>query len=576
MKQYIGEYVTPYLKKYRAMIGWTIFFGTLALLSAAMLTFTSGYLISRTSERPETILMVYVPIVAVRTFGISRSVFKYVERLLGHNAVLKMLADMRVKLYQALEPQALFIRERFKTGDLLGAVADDIEHLQDVYIRTIFPTLIGLFVFVFAAGGLATQDPLFALIMSGLMLIVAFVYPLVSLYMLKKHQTTSKRLHSQLYESFTDALFGVTDWMISGRKKTYTEQFLQEAKASDEAEKKLDYWHQSRTFQLQLITGALVIIVGCWAGLQAANGHLTPTYIAAFTLVVMPIMEALIPISHAVERVPVYEESFRRLDAVKQQTYEEFEGDVLLETIERPVISVENVSYTYPGSERLAVDHVDLTIRPGEKIAILGRSGAGKSTLLQLILGLAKPTEGRVTIGDYESERFGTSIYDVVSVLNQKPYLFATSVANNIRLGSQEATDERIQRVVQDVQLSDYLSSLPNGLDTQMEETGQRFSGGERQRIALSRILLKDTPIVVLDEPTVGLDPATERQLLETMYDALEEKTVLHITHHLTYIEKMDRIVFMDEGRIAMIGSHEQLYATNERYRNLYELDRGL
>ena len=117
----------------------------LTVFGASMLTFTSGYLISRASQRPENILMIYVPVVLVRTFGISRAVTHYLERLAGHNAVLKILSQMRVKLYGVLEPQALFIRSRFQTGDLLGTLADDIEHLQDVYIRTIFPTLVALF-----------------------------------------------------------------------------------------------------------------------------------------------------------------------------------------------------------------------------------------------------------------------------------------------------------------------------------------------------------------------------------------------------------------------------------------------
>src|SRR5699024_7279607 len=163
------------------MILSTILLGTLTILSTAMLTFKSGYIISSTSERPETILLVYIPIVAVRTFGISRAALRYVERLLGHNAVLKIIADMRVQLYHVLEPQALFIRSRFQTGDLLGALADDIEHLQDVYIRTLFPTVIGLFLFSFSVIVLAIYDWKFALIMAVLLAIVTFICPMLSL-----------------------------------------------------------------------------------------------------------------------------------------------------------------------------------------------------------------------------------------------------------------------------------------------------------------------------------------------------------------------------------------------------------
>lgn len=573
---YTQRYILPYVRKYKAAMGWTVFFGFLALLSAALLTFTSGYLISRTSERPETILLVYIPIVMVRTFGISRSVFRYVERLLGHNAVLKILADMRVKLYRALEPQALFIRERFKTGDLLGTLADDIEHLQDVYIRTIFPTLIGLMMFVFAIGSLLTVDPLFAFFMLVAMSVVAFVYPLISLYLFKKHQTRAKTLHGQLYDTLTDALFGISDWIISGRKKQFVDGFLTDAASSVDAERKLDEWNQTRTMQLQIFTGVLVIIVGFWAGNAAADGLIAPTYIAAFTLAIMPIMEAIIPISHAVERIPVYEQSLQRIEKIEETMIEPIPSQIDIATIKQPVISFENVTFRYPGSEGPAVEQIDLTIRHGEKVAILGKSGAGKSTLLQLLLGQFIPTEGHVRIDQYEAHQFGDDIFEVASVLNQKPYLFATSVLNNIRLGRADATDDEIEHVVEDVGLHDYLATLEHGLHTQMEESGQRFSGGERQRIALSRILLKNDPIVVLDEPTVGLDPETERDLVHTMLENLQQQTVIYITHHLTAIEQMDTIIFMDEGKIDMIGSHEQLYETNARYRRLYELDRAL
>ncbi len=576
MNYYVETYVRPYLKKYSALMIMTIILGALALLSAAALTYTSGYLITRASEKPETILLVYVPIVMVRAFGISRSVLRYIENLLGHDAVLKVLADMRLSLYRALEPQALFIRSKFKTGDLLGALSDDIEHLQDVYIRTIFPTMIGLFIFVFAVIWLAVFDWVFAIFMFLAMSVVVFVYPVISLYILKRQQTISKEQHTHLYQTYTDAILGVSDWIISGRKEEFVDTFLQDAKESDASERKLDYWHQTRMLQLQLYTGVLVVIVGIWAGFQALDGNIAPTYIAAFTLVVMPILEGMIPISHAVERIPVYEESFRRLDAI--ETFKPVDQDraTVDPSFENPAISIDNVSYRYTAEGNEAVKDVTLHIPYGEKIAVLGKSGAGKSTLIQLLLGNLDPTAGTIRIDGQDPTQYGDGIYESVSVLNQKPYLFATSVENNIRLGNHNVPRERIEEIVDAVGLGQYISTLPKKLDTQMEETGQRFSGGERQRIALSRILVKDTPIVVLDEPTIGLDPDTEYDLVDTMLEALEEKTVIWITHHLTGIEKMDRVLFMDDGEIAILGTHEELLQTNERYRRLYELDRGL
>lgn len=569
-----NKYIRPFIKQYKWFMLATVFLGFLTFLTASMLTFTSGFLITRAAEVPYNILMLYVPIVLVRAFGIARPVVRYMERLVGHNTVLKILADMRVRLYDALEPQALFIRSRFPTGDLVGTLADDIEHLQDAYIRTIFPTIVALFLFVFSVTSLAIFDPFFALWIAVCLAVIIVVYPLLSLYFLKKRQIQVKEKRNRLYKMFTDAVLGISDWMISGNKERFIFQFMKESRETNKIEKKLADWNHARTFQLQVISGLILIFVGIWAGFEALEGEILPAYISSFTLVTLPILEGLIPVSNAIEKIPAYQESLERLENIDQ--YNGTQGVVgSFEIATNPVIYFENVDYTYGSNKEPALKNINLTIRPGEKVALLGKSGAGKSTLLQLLIGAMKPDNGTVKIGDLSASRYGEQIYEVISVLNQKPYLFATTVENNIRLGNQEATREEVEDVIRQVKLDQYIHSLPKGLDTQMEESGQRFSGGERQRIALARILLKNTPIVVLDEPTVGLDPLTERDLLDTIFKTLEGKTVILITHHLMGMEKMDQIVFLDNGAISMHGNHRSLLKENERYRKLYRLDLG-
>lgn len=569
------SYILPYLKKYKKLMTATIILGILSVLSASMLTFTSGYLISRASEMPATILLLYIPIVGVRTFGLSRAVTRYLERLAGHNAVLKILSELRVKLYGMLEPQALFIRSRFQTGDLLGTLADDIEHLQDVYIRTIFPTLIGLFLFVYAVTILALFDWLFALWIALCLSVIVFVYPLLSLYFLKKWQRDSKLKRSHLYQTFTDAVFGISDWIISGQKEQFISRFMKDSRGSHDVEKNLAYWNQSRQLQLQIISGLIVLMVGIWAGIEAQQGEILPVYIAAFTLVTLPVIEGLIPLSHAIERIPAYQESLERIESIQAYVSPVKMNDIKVDISKEADLWVKDVFYRYDEQQEDAIKGISLSIPYGQKLALLGKSGAGKSTLLQLLQGAMEPTGGSILINGYKPSDYGEQIYEMIGVLNQKPYLFATTVENNIRLGNQHATQEEIERVIKQVKLDEYIHSLPNGLQTQMEETGQRFSGGERQRIALARILLKDTPIVILDEPTVGLDPETEFELISTILTSLKDKTIIWITHHLIGIEQMDQILFLDKGQIAIQGTHEQLMNTNSRYKQLYKLDRG-
>ncbi|WP_338470542.1 thiol reductant ABC exporter subunit CydC [Niallia sp. XMNu-256] len=575
MKLY-QNYILPYLKQYQKSIILAILFGFLTVLGASLLTFTSGYLISRAAERPENILMVYVPVVLVRTFGISRAVTHYFERLAGHNAVLKILSQMRVKLYSIIEPQALFIRSRFQTGDLLGTLSDDIEHLQDVYIRTIFPTLIGLSLYVAAIISLAVFDWLFALWIAFCLGIIVFLYPLLSLYLLKKRQIQQKQKRAKLYQTLTDTVLGLGDWIISGQKERFIKQFTKDTQENNAIDRTIRYWNQSRAFQLQVITGIILIFMGIWSGNQAHAGLIAPTYIAAFTLVTIPIAESLIPISHAIERFPTYTESLKRIEQIKKYVPESSDIEEKAPVSSSATIQLNDVHYRYEGEQKDTLQQISIVIPQGRKIAILGKSGAGKSTLIQLLLGAHTPTRGRVDINGYTPRQYGEEIFQMVSVLNQKPYLFATTIKNNIRLGNQDATNKEIEQVIKQVQLDQYIHSLPRGYNTNMEESGQRFSGGERQRIALARILLKNTPIVILDEPTVGLDPQTERQLLDTIFTTLQDKTIIWVTHHLIGIEKMDEVLFFDNGHITMKGSHEELLQTNERYRQLYQLDKGI
>lgn len=203
---------------------------------------------------------------------------------------------------------------------------------------------------------------------------------------------------------------------------------------------------------------------------------------------------------------------------------------------------------------------------------MIGRSGAGKSTLLKLIQGVITTKNGKVTYNGKDAGLHQEDTSAIISVLNQSPHLFDTTLRNNLLLGSDDVGENELTAAIKLAQLQDLVNKLPDGLDTFMQETGQRFSGGERQRVALARILLKDTPVVILDEPNASLDPRTEKELLQTIFASLAGKSIIWITHHLVGVEQMDEILFMEAGKIVMRGTHQELLG-NERYRQFYELD---
>lgn len=573
-------WLKPYFKSYFWRFTGIVLLGMLTILTASMLMFTSGFLISKSALRPENILMVYVPIVGVRTFGISRSVVHYVERLVGHDAVLRILSKMRVRLYRILEPQALSIRSRYRTGDILGVLAEDIENLQNVYIRTVFPGIIALFMYILTIIAVGRFDVTFACLAAVYIFVLIFVLPMVSLWITRARHRRLKQERKVLYQKLTDAVMGISDWVISGRSAQFVDSYEADEARVTAIERSLRTWARWRGLLGQLMVGLVVVSAVYWSGQQYAKGAIDATLIAAFVLVVFPLMDAFLPISEAVERVPQYQDSLERLNQISG--HEEVKAqqnpvaeEVLHEAKKSAHIKLSDVSFGYGGvrDAALSLEGVNLDIPQGKRIAIIGRSGAGKSTLLKLIQGVLTPSAGTVTINGTQTEKFGDEMSHVIAVLNQSPHLFDTTVGNNIRLGKLDATEDEVRQAGEAAKLGSLISALPEGYHTPMRETGQRFSGGERQRVALARILLQNTPVVILDEPTVGLDPQTERELLATIFEATQGKTMLWVTHHLTLAQQMDEIIFVDKGRIEMRGTHAELMATSPRYRRLYELD---
>ncbi|WP_243292760.1 thiol reductant ABC exporter subunit CydC [Bacillus sp. FJAT-47783] len=570
-------WIYPYLKENIRLLLFVVFFGLLTVFSAAFLMFTSGFLISKAATRPENLLMIYVPIVAVRAFGITRAVSRYIERLIGHDMVLKILSKMRIKVYQLIEPRVLSSNLSFKTGDVLGMLAEDIERLQDIYLKTVFPSLVGLFLYVLSVLALGFFSWPFAFIMAVHAGVLLFLFPFVSLLVTKANVQRMKAERHGLYERLTDAVMGLSDWQFSGRQTDFISEYEQEEEELSRIEQKHIRFMRWRDSFAQVVVATLFVSMLFWTANESASGNLSHTLIAAFVLVLFPLTETFLPLSDAISEVPAYQDSVDRLSRLSTERIEKQDlNDYVLEKVNRAegvTLKLENVSFRYD-SHHKTLDRLSFSIKQGEKVALLGPSGSGKSTILKLIEGGISPTEGAVTINGVETTTIGSTISNWVAVLNQQPHLFDTTIINNIRLGKRNATDEEVYWAAKQVKLHDYIDSLPDGYETHMHETGMRLSGGQRQRIALARILLQDAPVVILDEPTVGLDPVTENDLLQTIFAVLQDKTVLWITHHLAFVHLTDQVLFLDKGTIQLQGTHQQLMNESERYARFYQLDR--
>lgn len=563
-------WVKPYLQRYKAPLMLAIFLGFCTFFSAGALMFNSGYLISKSASLPENILLVYVPIVLTRAFGVSRPVFRYIERLTSHNWVLKMTSKLRRKLYHTLEKDAMVFKQKYRMGDILGLLAEDIQYIQNLYLRTIFPLIIALILYAFIVIAVGVFSIFFALYLALLLFILVIVLPVWSVVVNGARQEREKTLKTELYTDLTDNVLGVADWIFSQRGVEYVDTHLQVEQELYQVQDQKRLFNRRVHVLFQLIYSFIVIGLIVWTSQHFVGNHGgAANWIAAFVLSAFPVVDAFVVLPEAMQESNVYKDSINRLNALDETPDEVPKNIEVTDTR----IQVEDLSFSY--DHHLVLDRLDLTIEPGEKIAILGKSGSGKSTLASLIRGDLKPQNGLLTLGGVPTYQFGDAMSHYISVIQQAPYLFHTTILNNVRMANTNKSEEEVWQVLERVGLKKLVEQLPEGLHTMVDEAGLRFSGGERHRMALARILLQDTPIVLLDEPTVGLDPLTEQALIDTFFSQLQDKTVIWITHHLQGIEIMDRVIFIEDGRLEMSGTPADLAQNNARFQQLKAIDEG-
>ena len=605
------RWVRPFLKRYLKALLASLGLGLATMVFAAGLMFTSGFLISDAAEQPALgLFSLLVPLGLVQVFGVGKPFLGYLERLASHDWVLRLTSAMRTRLYRSLEREGVFWMATRKAGEVLGLLAGDIGHLQNLYLRCVFPlmTAWGLWLLASLLVGLFT--PLFGLFMLLGLGVLALLMPLVSVMVNGARHMRAKELSNRLYDSAADDVAGLADWTFSGRRGDYLARLMEPDAQLNAVEARSARSLRRINAAGQIVFCALSICLLCWAALhfgnmaQAAAATGVPArpadFIAAFVLGFFPLLEAFEPLPGAALQAGAHLDSLERLNALDEveddgdgsaagagsaqresaaaaQAQDEAAGSAGAAGLgaEPPVLDFDDVSFAYPG-QPLLLRGVSLRVEPGEKLAVLGPSGAGKSTLLSLARGDLSPTAGRVTLGGADTAALGDAICSQLGLIQQSTYLFNRSLFANLSLGDRSITRDAAAAALQAVGLGPLLASLPKGLDTMVSEAGHNFSGGERHRIALARVLLKDTPVVLLDEPTVALDPLTEHALLEDLFTVLEGRSVVMVTHHLAGIEHMDRVVFIEDGRIALEGSPAELARSSARFQQLLAFDREL
>ncbi|TLS41487.1 thiol reductant ABC exporter subunit CydD [Streptomyces montanus] len=556
----------------RARLALALLLGTLALGSAVGLMATSGWLISRASQQPP-VLYLMVAVTATRAFGIGRAVFRYAERLVSHEAVLRMLADTRVAVYRRLERLAPAGLRTTRRGDLLSRLVADVDALQDYWLRWLLPASAAVAVSAASVGFTAWLLPeAGALLALGLLAAGAGV-PLLTGAVARRAERRLAPARGVLATRVADLLTGTAELTVAGALPARTA----EARRADGALTRIVSRAATATALgdgLTALISGLTVAATALVGAQAvADGRLDGVLMAVVVLTPLAAFEAVLGLPLAVQ----YRQ---RVHKSAERVYEVLDAPEPVREPERPgpvpaspfPLVLKELSARHPGQDRDALAGLDLTLEQGSRIAVVGSSGAGKTTLAQVLLRFLDAGAGSYTLGGVDAYDLDSDdVRRLVGLCAQDAHLFDSSVRENLLLARKDATENELRDVLGRARLLDWADGLPDGLDTLIGEHGARLSGGQRQRLALARALLADFPVLVLDEPAEHLDLPTADALTTDLLAATEGRTTLLITHRLAGLEAVDEVIVLAEGRVVQRGPYGELAAVDGPLRAMRE-----
>ncbi|WP_445524864.1 thiol reductant ABC exporter subunit CydD [Streptomyces cyslabdanicus] len=556
----------------RGRLALALLLGSLALGSAVGLMATSGWLISRASQQPP-VLYLMVAVTATRAFGIGRAVFRYAERLVSHDAVLRMLADTRVAVYRRLERLAPAGLRRMRRGDLLTRLVADVDALQDYWLRWLLPAGAALTVSVASVAFTAWLLPEAGAVLAAGLLAAGAGVPLVTGAVARRAEHRLAPARGALATRVTELLTGTAELTVAGALPARTA----ETRRADRLLTRIASRAAAATALgdgLTALISGLTVAAAALVGAQAvADGRLGGVSMAVVVLTPLAAFEAVLGMPLAVRYRQRVRRSAERVYEVLDAPEPVHEPERLRQAPASPFpLSVRNLMARHAGQDRAALTGLDLTLREGRRVAVVGPSGSGKTTLAQVLLRFLDPETGTYTLGGVDARALaGDDVRRLVGLCAQDAHLFDSSVRENLLLAKKDATSADLRDALARARLLGWVDALPDGLDTLVGEHGARLSGGQRQRLALARALLADFPVLVLDEPAEHLDLATADALTADLLAATEGRTTLLITHRLAGLAAVDEVIVLDEGRVVQRGPYAELAALPGPLRRMAE-----
>lgn len=561
----------PYLalyKRHKWLLLLGIVLAIVTLLASIGLLTLSGWFLSASAVVGVAGIYSFnymLPAAGVRGAAIIRTAGRYFERLVSHDATFRVLQHLRVFTFSKLLPLSPAGLARFRQGELLNRVVADVDTLDHLYLRVISPLVGALVVILVVTVGLSVLDVTLALTLGGIMLLTLLVMPPLFYRAGKPAGESITRLRGQYRQHLTSWLQGQAELMLFNASDRYRQQMEKtEARWLDAQRRQAELTALSQA--LMLLIGGIAVIAMLWLASAGVGGDTQPgALIALFVFCALAAFEALAPVTGAFQHLGQVIASAKRITQITEQepevAFPQGEGQML----ERVSLHLHQVTFSYPQQPSPALEKVSLQIEAGEHIAILGRTGCGKSTLLQLLTRAWDPAEGEILLNNQPLGQFNeATLRRAMSVVPQRVHLFSATLRDNLLLASPGASDARLAQTLERVGLAKLLED--SGLNSWLGEGGRQLSGGELRRLAIARALLHDAPLMLLDEPTEGLDATTESQILDLLAEVMREKTVLMVTHRLRGLARFNQIIVMDNGKIIEQGSHAELLAEQGRY----------
>jgi ATP-binding cassette subfamily C protein CydCD len=514
------------------------------------------------------LLGVFVPLMAL---------FTWAESWVSHDLAFRLLAEMRIDLYRKLDPLAPAYLVRRRSGDLVSVVGGDTETVEFFFAHTITPTFVAVLVPVVVLAILAIIAWPLALVLAPFMIAVG-ASPFYGQGQSVRLEVEVKRRLGELNAHMVDNIQGMREIVSFGQGAARAEEVINMGWRTARYHLRFLKAQAAQASIIEGLTGLgglAVMATGAWL---VVDGQIERELLPLAALLSLSAFLPITDLARTFRQLMETLAATQRIFVVHDEPVPVRDGPGVAAEMApadshiAPSLSFEAVSFSYGTGRPPALREVTFDVGAGQTVALVGRSGAGKTTSAHMLMRFWDPDAGKITLGTHDLREFRLDeLRRQIALVSQDTFLFNTSVRENLRIGRQEATDAEIEEAARLANAHEFIVAMPDGYDTPVGERGMQVSGGQRQRISIARAVLKDAPVLILDEATSHLDAVNEQQVRTALRRLMEGRTTLVIAHRLSTIRNADRIVVLDAGRVAEEGTHQGLLARNGLYAQLVQ-----